>query len=45
MNTTKTALLMVALTVLLVLAGGALGGRQGMMFAFIFSIITNLVSY
>ena len=30
MNTTKTVVLMVGLTVLLVLIGGAFGGRQGM---------------
>ena len=45
MNTTKTLVLMVALTVLLVLIGGALGGRQGMIFAFIFSMGMNLFSY
>jgi heat shock protein HtpX len=36
---------MVGLTVLLVFVGGAFGGRQGMMFAFIFAMGTNLFSY
>jgi heat shock protein HtpX len=45
MNTTKTIVLMVVLTVLLVFAGGALGGRQGMIMAFIFASVMNLVSY
>src|SRR6516165_872984 len=45
MNTTKTIVLMVGLTVLLVSIGGALGGRQGMMFAFIFALGTNMISY
>jgi heat shock protein HtpX len=45
MNTTKTIILMVGLTVLLVSLGGAFGGRQGMMFAFIFAFATNMISY
>ena len=45
MNTTKTIVLMVGLTVLLVFIGGALGGRQGMILAFIFAAGTNLFSY
>ena len=45
MNTTKTIVLMIGLTVLLVLIGGAFGGRQGMIFAFIFSMAMNLGSY
>ena len=44
MNTTKTIVLMVVLTVLLVFVGGALGGRQGMIMAFIFASVMNLVS-
>jgi heat shock protein HtpX len=36
---------MVVLTVLLVFAGGALGGRQGMIMAFMFASVMNLVSY
>jgi heat shock protein HtpX len=45
MNTTKTIVLMVALTVLLVFLGGAFGGRQGMIYAFIFALGTNMFSY
>jgi heat shock protein HtpX len=45
MNTTKTVVLMVGLTVLLVFLGGAFGGRQGMIFAFIFAAATNIFSY
>lgn len=45
MNTAKTASLMVGLTVLLVLAGGALGGRAGMMLAFVFAFAMNAFSY
>ena len=37
MNTTKTVVLMCGLTVLLVLIGGAFGGRQGMIMAFMFA--------
>src|SRR5687767_1772966 len=45
MNTTKTIVLMVGLTVLLVLIGGAFGGRQGMIMAFMFASVMNIVSY
>jgi heat shock protein HtpX len=45
MNTTKTIILMVGLTVLLVFIGGAIGGRQGMIYAFIFAAVMNLFSY
>src|SRR4029079_5827445 len=45
MNTTKTVVLMVALTVLLVLIGGAFGGRQGMIMAFMFASVMNIFSY
>src|SRR2546428_12143598 len=45
MNTTKTIALMVGLTVMLVFLGGAFGGRQGMIFAFIFAGVMNLFSY
>ena len=45
MNTTKTILLMVGLTVLLVLVGGALGGRQGTIIAFVVSLLMNAVNY
>lgn len=45
MNTTKTIVLMVGLTVLLVAIGGAFGGRIGMIYAFIFAGAMNLFSY
>ncbi|HEY2382583.1 MAG TPA: zinc metalloprotease HtpX [Terriglobia bacterium] len=45
MNTTKTVLLMAFLTVLLVLVGGAFGGRQGMIIAFVFAGGMNMFSY
>jgi len=45
MNTTKTIVLMVALTVLPVFLGGAFGGRQGMIYAFIFALGMNMFSY
>jgi heat shock protein HtpX len=45
MNTFKTALLMAALTVLLVLAGGALGGRQGLIIALVMATVMNFFSF
>ena len=45
MNTTKTIVLMVALTVLFVFLGGAFGGRQGMIYAFMLAFIMNMISY
>jgi heat shock protein HtpX len=45
MNTTKTIVLMVGLTVLLVFIGGAFGGRQGMILAFMFAMAMNMFSY
>jgi len=45
MNAVRTSLLMVALTVLLVLAGGALGGRQGMVVALVLAVVMNFFSY
>src|SRR5712671_7596867 len=45
MNMTKTVVLMVALTMLLVFVGGAYGGNQGAMFAFLFSLVMNAVNY
>jgi len=45
MNTFKTTFLMALLTVLLVTAGGFLGGEGGMMIAFLFALIMNGVSY
>lgn len=45
MNTMKTFLLMGLLTVLLVIAGGFLGGKGGMMMAFLFAVVMNFGSY
>ena len=45
MNTAKTAALLAGMTVLLVFAGGALGGRGGMVIAFIFALGMNAFSY
>jgi len=45
MNMTKTIVLMVGLTCLLVFLGGAFAGRQGMIIAFIFAAGMNLFSY
>jgi len=41
----KTIVLLTALTVLLVLAGGAIGGQQGMVIALIFAAVMNFGSY
>ena len=45
MNTTKTVVLMTLMMVLLMLVGSLLGGRQGMMIAFAFSLVMNFGSY
>src|SRR3970282_2230302 len=45
MNTLKTTFLMALFAVLLVTAGGALGGEGGMMMAFVFALVMNGVSY
>jgi heat shock protein HtpX len=45
MNTVKTAVLMVGLTLLLVFVGGALWGRSGMFMFFAIAMIMNLVNY
>ena len=44
-NLVKTGVLLAALTVLLVLIGGALGGQQGMLLAFGMAMVMNLGSY
>ena len=41
----KTALLLGVLTALLVLIGGAIGGQQGMVFAFFLALVMNFFSY
>lgn len=45
MNTMKTTLLLALLTVLLVLAGGAIGGQGGMLAALVMAGVMNFVSY
>src|ERR1041384_6335318 len=45
MNTTKTIVLMGGLTVLLVFVGGAFAGQRGMIIAFIFASVMNVISY
>jgi len=44
-NLMKTGVLLAALTVLLVLIGGALGGQNGMVMAFVLAMVMNLGSY
>ncbi len=45
MNNVKTVMLLTALTVLLVLVGGAVGGQSGMMMAFVLAFVMNMGSY
>ena len=45
MNTMKIMVLLTALTLILVWAGGAMGGKQGMTIALIFAIGLNFFSY
>ncbi|WP_446742115.1 zinc metalloprotease HtpX [Silvibacterium acidisoli] len=45
MNTFKTAFLLTGLTLLLVIAGGYFGGRNGMVIAFVVAAGMNFVSY
>ncbi|HEY6873013.1 MAG TPA: zinc metalloprotease HtpX [Geobacteraceae bacterium] len=45
MNALRTTFLMALLTVLLVMAGGAIGGRHGMTFALVMAGVMNLGSY
>jgi heat shock protein HtpX len=44
-NVFKTGLLLAVLTALLILIGGAVGGRQGMIVAFFFAVVMNFFSY
>ncbi|HEX9818592.1 MAG TPA: zinc metalloprotease HtpX [Methylomirabilota bacterium] len=44
-NVFKTALLLAVLTAMLVLLGGALGGQQGMLIAFVLALGMNFASY
>jgi heat shock protein HtpX len=45
MNTFKTVILMTTMMVLLILVGSLLGGEQGMIMAFIISLVLNFGSY
>ena len=45
MNGIKTAILLGALTVLILLIGNYFGGQQGMVMAFVIAAILNFVSY
>jgi heat shock protein HtpX len=45
MNTFKSTLLLVTLTVFLILIGDRVGGRNGMMLAFAISVVFNFVTY
>jgi len=45
MNTFKSTLLLVTLTLILVLAGDWIGGQNGMVFAFLLSAAMNFVAY
>ena len=45
MNRTRTFVLMVSLTILFVLVGGAMGGSQGAVTAFVFAAVMNLFAY
>ena len=44
-NVFKTALLLAVLTAMLVLLGGAIGGRHGMAIALVFALVMNFASY
>ena len=44
-NTIKTALLLGALSALLLFIGESLGGAQGLVLGFLFAVVTNFVSY
>ena len=45
MNFFKTVFLLTLLTLLLMWIGSAVGGQQGMMFAFVFASVMNLGAY
>ncbi len=45
MNTLKTIVLMGVLTTLIVAVGGVMGGRDGVIMAFVFAVVTNVLSY
>lgn len=45
MNTIKTVILMIILTLLLIFVGNLIGGNGGMIIAFIFAILMNFTTY
>ena len=45
MNTLKTVFLLTVLTLMFIAIGDLLGGRSGMMTAFVFALVMNLVTY
>jgi len=44
-NTVKTALLLGAMSALLLFIGESLGGAQGLLVGFLFAVVTNFISY
>jgi len=44
-STLKTAILLAFLSGLLIVAGGAIGGQSGLVFAFILALLMNAGSY
>jgi heat shock protein HtpX len=44
-NVLRTTILLAALTALFLVIGGALGGNQGLVIAFIFALLMNFASY
>lgn len=44
-STLKTGLLLGALTALMILLGGAIGGQSGVVIAFVLAVLTNVFSY
>ena len=44
-NTFKTALLLTAMTLLLLFMGQTFGGERGMMIALVFAVVMNFTSY
>ena len=45
MKTLKTAFLLTVLTLLFIAIGGLLGGRSGMITAFVFALVMNFITY
>ena len=45
MNVLRTTVLLAALTALLLVIGGAIGGNQGLFIAFVFALLMNFASY